>query len=130
MSNQLSKYPDFIKFQFSQEWIDVGILTLNNFTSLKQEYLKGEDKRTEHYRYGAFRAFIQANKIISSKNFYTLYKIGKNDPDYSMGRAIIFDIIKHPCCPEETIELAAKDKDLTLSKYALKYQFIRKAEQI
>ncbi len=43
MSNQIIEDPDFIKLQFSQKWIDVGILTTENFDLIKQEYLKGED---------------------------------------------------------------------------------------
>lgn len=124
-SNKLSEDSDFVKLQFSQEWIDAGIVTTNNFTLIKQEYLKGEDEATEHYRYGAFHAFMRSNKNITSAKFYILYKIGKGDLDYSMGRAIIFDIIKHSDCPKEIIEIATKDKDVTLAKHVLKYKIIR-----
>ncbi len=50
MSNQIIEDSDFTKLQFSQEWIDVKIVTTDNFTLIKQEYLKGEDGAPEHYK--------------------------------------------------------------------------------
>jgi hypothetical protein len=130
MSNQIIEDPDFIKLQFSQEWIDVGILNTENFELIKQEYLKGEDERTEHYRWGAFKSFMQLGNFLSLQEFYNLYEIGKNDPDYAMGRSIIFDIVQHPYCPEELIELITNDNDITLAKHALKYKSLRKTKEV
>ncbi|MEH2235304.1 hypothetical protein [Nostoc sp.] len=100
MNYQIIEDPDFVILQFSKEWIDVGIITIENFASIKKEYIKGEYQRTEHYRWGAFRAFLEANDFIPQEKFYILYKLGKNDPDYSMGRAMIFEIIKRLDCPK------------------------------
>ncbi len=130
MSNQIIEDPYFSKLQFSQEWVDIGILTNDKFCLIKQEYLKGEDEFTEHYRWGAFRTFMQAQNSLSPEELHALYKIGKNDPDYAMGRAILFDIIKHPSCPKELIELATNDNDVTLAKHALKWKLLRKAKEI
>lgn len=129
MSNQIVEDPDFIKLQFSQKWIDVGILTPENFDSIKQEYLKGEDASTEHYRWGAFKSFMQLGNSLSPQEFYALYEIGKNDPDYAMGRSIIFDIVEHLSCPEELIEMLTNDNDITLAKHALKYKSLRKTKE-
>jgi hypothetical protein len=117
--------PDFLRLQFSKEWIDVGIITIENFVSIKKEYMKGEDRSTEHYRWGAFRAFLEANDFIPQEKFYRLYKLGKNDPDYSMGRAIIFEIIKRLDCPQELLDTAIGDSDITLARYALKRKSVR-----
>ncbi|MFQ4142118.1 hypothetical protein [Chlorogloeopsis sp. ULAP02] len=125
MDYQIIEDPDFVRLQFSKEWIEVGIITSENFALIKKEYMKGEDHRTEHYRWGAFRAFLEANKFIPPEKFYILYKLGKNDPDYSMGRAMIFDIIKRLDCPQELLDTAINDSDLTLAKYALKCKAIR-----
>lgn len=54
MNYQIIEDPDFVRLQFSKEWIDVGIITIENFTSIKKEYMKGKDHRTEHYRWAAF----------------------------------------------------------------------------
>jgi hypothetical protein len=125
MNYQIIEDPEFVKLQFSKEWIDLGIITSENFLSIKKEYIKGEDRRTEHYRWGAFRAFLEANSFIFPKTFYRLYNLGKNDPDYSMGRAMIFEIIKRLDCPQELLDTAIGDGDITLAKYALKCKSIR-----
>lgn len=42
-----------------------------------------------------------------------------------MGRAMIFDIIKHINCPKEVIDLAIKDEDKALSRKASKIKEAR-----
>lgn len=54
MNHQIYSDPDFIKLQFSYLWIDVGIITVENFSKIKQKYFEGEDKNTGHCRWGAF----------------------------------------------------------------------------
>lgn len=125
MNYQIIEDPNFVNLQFSQEWIDVGIITSEDFLSIKKEYIKGEDHRTEHYRWGAFRAFLEGNNFIYPEIFYKLYNLGKNDPDYSMGRAMIFEIIKRLDCPQELLDTAIGDGDITLARYALKLKSIR-----
>ncbi|MDJ0536713.1 MAG: hypothetical protein QNJ70_30200 [Xenococcaceae cyanobacterium MO_207.B15] len=51
--------------------------------------------------------------------------MSKKDPDYAMGRAMIFDIIKHINCPKEVIDLAIKDEDKALSRKASKIKEAR-----
>lgn len=125
MNHILIEDPIFIDLKFNQKWIEAGVINLENFASIKKEYMAGEDTNGEHYRWWAFRAFMQANKFISQEVFYQLYDLGKNDPDYSMGRAMIFDIIKRLDCPQELIDMAISDEDKTLVKHALKCNFFR-----
>ncbi|MGB3693501.1 MAG: hypothetical protein WBG70_17570 [Spirulinaceae cyanobacterium] len=125
MNQGLIKDPFFRELQFDSRWIKAGIISSANFEFIKKEYITGDDKNTEHYRWGAFQKFMQANSFIHQETFYTLYQIGKNDPDYSMGRAIVFDIIKRLDCPEKIIDMAIDDQDKVLAKYALKCKNIR-----
>ncbi len=110
----------FKELKFNRKWINAGIINSANFESIKKEYTTGEDKNTEHYRWYAFQKLMQANSVISQKIFYILYDIGKNDPDYSMGRAILFEILKRLDCPKKIIDIAIDDNDKVLAKHALK----------
>jgi hypothetical protein len=110
----------FIELGFNQKWIDSGMINNDNFLTIKQNYLEEPDHRHEHYRWGAFKAFFSPKKKFDKDFFYCLYEIGKSDPDYYMGRAIIFDIIKHECFPIDLLEVAVNDSDFTLAKQALK----------
>jgi hypothetical protein len=125
MNQKLSEDQVFIDLKFSKEWIEVGVINLENFASIKKDYIAGEDRNGEHYRWRAFQEFLRANKIISQEAFYKLYDLGKNDPDYSMGRAMIFDLIKYLDCPQQLIEIAINDEDKTLVKHALKCKSFR-----
>ncbi|MGL5875678.1 MAG: hypothetical protein ACRC2R_25500 [Xenococcaceae cyanobacterium] len=122
MQEKLIEDPVFDRLQFSQEWIDLGIITVDNFALIKKEYLKGKDLRTEHYRWGVFNVFIKNSDFIVRDKFYKLYQLGKKDPDYAMGRAMIFELIARLDCPKELIDTATNDCDVTLAKYALKCQ--------
>ena len=118
--DELMQDPIFQEIRFTQRWIELGIIDTEKFAKIKQKYLKGEDTSTEHYRWWAFDDFLQKNKVISEKVFYQIYDLGKTDPDYAMGRAMRFDVIKRSDCPIELIDLATKDKDKALSKRASK----------
>jgi hypothetical protein len=119
--------PVFLKLQFTSQWIDAGVITADYFELIRQEYLTGEDQNTEHYRWGAFRNFLKNNSYISRDSFFAIYELGRNDPDYSMGRAMRFDLIKRSDCPMELINTAINDTDTALAKHALKYKKLRDA---
>jgi hypothetical protein len=119
--------PLFAKLEFHHKWIEVGIITSENFVLIKQEYLKGEDPFSEHYRWGAFHKFMKQNKSIDIASFYLLYDLGENDADPGMGRSILFDIINRIDCPLELIDRAIDTGDFTLSKHAVKRKAIRES---
>lgn len=118
--DEIIEDPLFTELQFSKEWIEAEIINIEVFASIKKEYIKGEDHRAEHHRWKAFRLFLQANDSIPEEKFNILYYIGKNDSDYSMGRAILFDILKRSDCPLELIDKTLNDNDVTLARHALK----------
>jgi hypothetical protein len=124
MDELISEDRIFNELSFSKQWVDTGIVTADSFTKIKKEYLKGEDRNAEHYRWGAFKAFIKKNDLIDTDKFYTIYGLAKNDPDYAMGRAMIFEISKRSDCPEKlidtVIEDAVKKSDKSLLNHALK----------
>jgi hypothetical protein len=122
---ELFEDPIFMELKFDRRWIEVGIITPDIFLAIEQKYLTGEDHRSEHYRWGAFNLFFKNRPHLDRHCFYILYDIGKTDPDIAMGRSIIFDLLRHPYCPIELIDISICESDLTLSQHALKLQKIR-----
>jgi hypothetical protein len=122
MSHNITEDPIFLKLQFTSQWIDLGILTAKNLKLIREEYSKGEDLNPEHYRWRVFKDFIANNNYIEREKFFLIYELGQNDPDYCMGRAMRFDLIKRLDCPQELIDIAINDSDKTLAKYASKYK--------
>jgi hypothetical protein len=120
MCDLLTKDSVFVELGFNEKWIESGVVNDDIFLSIKQNYLEEPDHRYEHYRWGAFKNFFSPKKKFDKDFFYCLYEIGKNDPDYYMGRAIIFDIMKHEDYPLDLLEFTVNDSDSTLVKHALK----------
>ena len=88
MNNILTEDPIFDELKFNQEWIDTGIIDCQSFIQIKERYLTEDDNSSEHYRWLAFRNFLKKNKDISAKILHQIYFLGKNDPDYAMGRSM------------------------------------------
>jgi hypothetical protein len=126
MNNDITEDPTFLKLQLTQKWIDVGIITIEIFEVIREEYIRGEDQNSEHYRWKAFKEFIKANTCIKQEIFFAIDELGKSDPDYSMGRAMRFDLLKRSDCPVELLDITIHDSDKTLAKHALKCRDFRK----
>ena len=120
MCRKLIEDKIFQKLQFTQEWIDLGIINHRSFIKIKDKYLEGEDGSTEHYRWWTFIDFLQANHNLAQDKFYQIDNLGKNDPDFAMGRAMRISLMGHPNCLKELINMAIASEDKTLSKEALK----------
>ncbi|MGL6342652.1 MAG: hypothetical protein ACRC80_26360 [Waterburya sp.] len=124
MNNILIEDPIFNKLQFTQDWIDAGIIDSQSLAKIKEKYLEEKDDNYEHYRWFAFRSFLKVNPKISAETLHKIYILAKKDPDYGMGRSMRFQIIKHINCPVELIDIAIEDEDRGLSKQAMKLKEI------
>ena len=120
MCQKLIEDSIFKNLQFTKEWIDLGIINNKNFIKIKEKYLEGDDDNTEHYRWWAFTDFLQNNQNFAQEKFYQIDNLGKNDPDFAMGRSMRISLMGHPNCPKELINTAIDSEDKTLSKEALK----------
>jgi hypothetical protein len=130
MNSEVIEDPIFSKLQFTSQWVSVGLVTDENFELVRQEYLRSEDQSSEHFRWGVFKDFLKKNSHMSKQTFFEIYELGKNDPDYPMGRAMRFDLIQRSDCPVELIDIAAADSDVALARHALKYKRIREEPKV
>ena len=104
--------------EFSQAWIDLGIITPEKIKQLEAEWAKGEDRNTEHYRWRAFREFIEAKESLDKDTAWALYNLGANDPDSAMGGSIMADVLRRKDCPKNLLESAANSERKFLRKIA------------
>lgn len=93
--------------QFSDEWFTLGVLTEEGLRQYADTYEMSEDKSSEHYRYGAFQWYLSQHRPLAARMANALYELGKSDPDYSMGGAIMADILHLPECPTSVIAKAS-----------------------
>jgi hypothetical protein len=89
----------FQMLEFSQEWIDLGIITPAKLKQLEAIWDIGEDVNTEHYRWGAFLDFIKSKALLDEKTANALYELGENDPEVAMGSSMMAHILRHKIAP-------------------------------
>jgi hypothetical protein len=108
----------FRELEFSQEWVDLGIITPAKLKQLEAEWTTGEDTNPEHYRWRAFLDFIEAKESLDEHTARMLYNLGANDPDGVMGGSIMAHILRRKDCPKELLERAVKSEEKFLRKIA------------
>jgi len=108
----------FQTLEFSQSWIDLGIITPAKLQEMKERWQTGEDPHTEHYRWGAFDEFLKAHGELDADLIRALYQLGANDPDETMGGSIQAAIMRRKECPIDLLESAANSDLNFLRKIA------------
>jgi hypothetical protein len=110
----------FDELEFSQEWIVLGIITPAKLQELEAKWATGEDSNTEHYRWGAFLDFVDSKESLDEDTARALFNLGANDPDTTMGGAMMAHILRQEDCPKDLLETAAKSDERFLRKIANK----------
>ena len=110
----------FKVLQFSQQWIDLGILTQEKLEVLASDWEIGEDQNPEHYRWRIFSDFLKSIKVLDNNLAMSLYNLGKNDPDINMGGSMMAQILRRADCPSYLIQDALNAKEDFLVKIATK----------
>jgi hypothetical protein len=108
----------FQTLEFSQDWVELGIITPEKLKQLEAEWAKGEDTNTEHYRWRAFLDFMGSREVLDENTARALYKLGANDPDGAMGGSIMAEILRRKDCPKDLLESAANSDRKFLRKIA------------
>jgi len=103
---------------FTPEWIDLGVVTEEQIAEAVAAFEQSDDKNPEHYRYKAFRDYLAAHRPLPDEMAAALYDLGDRDPDYSMGGAMMGDIVRLKECPIEVLEKAAISERRHLVKLA------------
>ncbi len=108
----------FSTLQFNQKWLELGIVTIAKLKNLEEVWKLGEDTNPEHYRWRTFLEFINSKESLNEQILKELYELGACDPDASMSRAMMADILRHRDCPIELLEMATNSTESSLQKIA------------
>jgi hypothetical protein len=81
-------------------WLTLGLVTEAQVRAFEREYATGNDRHPEHYRYRAFRQYLNAHRPLPPEQAEAIYRLGEQDPDRAMGRAMMFEILDLPECPK------------------------------
>lgn len=106
------------QLQFSDRWLQLGLLTEDELRALGCEYEVSEDKSAEHYRYRVFCNYLASHRPLSPEMADALYELGKEDPDPGMGGAMMRHIVGLAECPDDVLEKALNSGENHLVKAA------------
>lgn len=117
---------------FTQQWIDLGIVTPESIAWDTTQINEGEDPHPEHYRWRAFERFMKDQARLDPDLAINLFRLGESDPDVSMGGSMMAQIVRHPECPDVLLRLAAESHHDHLRKIAVNRlaQNTEEAEQV
>jgi len=109
----------FRELEFSQEWIDLGIVSQATLKQIEAEWLTSDDRSPEHYRWRAFLRFMQLQISLDPIVARRLYQLGARDSDASMGGSMMAHVLRRKDCPEDLLRDAAVSDEKFLRKIAL-----------
>ena len=108
----------FRELEFSQEWIDLGIIAETKLSQIEAEWLDSDDRNPEHYRWRAFLDFSQSQASLDPITAKRLCDLGAKDPDSAMGGSIMAHVLRRKDCPEDLLHVAAQSDEKFLQKIA------------
>jgi len=108
----------FRTIEFSQEWLDLGIIDSEKLQKIESEWNSSDDKHTEHYRWRAFLDFIESQEFLDPFIAKRLYDLGANDPDSTMGGSMMAHVLRRKDCPVGLLRAAAESEEKYLRRIA------------
>ena len=109
-------------FQLSAPWFSLGIVTPGRLAAMRAEWARGEDRNPEHYRWGAFCAFLAEARPLRADVAHALYELGAQDPDRAMGEAMMHRVVELREAPESLIAVAEASGIRHLVKAAARHR--------
>lgn len=98
------------RLKFTDRWYALGIVDQEWIENAVRVFRQSDDHNDEHYRYGAFRSFLQRTPKLAPEQCEALMELGAGDPDQAMGTSMMLDVLRRPECPKHLFEMARNDK--------------------
>ena len=83
-----------LKLGYTTLWMELGILTEQKLNEQVAIYETGDDKNTEHYRYGAFRDYLTSHRTLTDTELDNYLKLANLETDKPMANSAIADIFR------------------------------------
>lgn len=84
--------------EFTNEWFELCIVNEEVIKILVAQRAP-DDHNAEHLRYAAFKNFVAVNRPLHPELCRNLYGLGCADVDFSMGGAMMADVLRLHECP-------------------------------
>jgi hypothetical protein len=115
------------ELEFSEDWFDGGFASSEKLIDLWADFQNSDDKNKEHYRWRAFKNYLENHNSINENKLRELYRLGEIDADiYGMGMSMRIDILQRKDCPADLIAKALNSGEKPLIKVAERKVFSEK----
>lgn len=88
--------------EFTNDWFALSIVNEGLIKRLLAQR-DPDDNNAEHLRYAAFKRFVAGNRPLSEDLCWKLYNLGCADVDFSMGGAMMADVLRLNECPVDLL---------------------------
>lgn len=78
---------------YSVQWIEYSILSINFLEEQLEVFRNGEDKNTEHYRYATFRKYLSEKTTFINRDLENYVTLCQNDKNAMMAGSAMIDVL-------------------------------------
>lgn len=80
--------------KYNQLWLEFGVLTTDILLTQVKDFESGLDGNTEHYRYRAFKNYLETQSQLSYEQIANLFELITIETDITMATSMALDILK------------------------------------
>jgi hypothetical protein len=117
---------------YTKQWLGSGVLTTEILLKQYQIFETGEDRNTEHYRYGAFRQYLSARKTLTDSELTNYLQLILAEKDFVMAESAAKDLFLYVELTAEQTKKVGQAMDMIgaewFNKVMLRQQLVRELE--
>ncbi|NLR95072.1 hypothetical protein [Flammeovirga agarivorans] len=82
------------KYGFSQNWVKIGLIDLNEFPEQEKKFLSNSDNSYEHFRYELLESYLYNKSSFSDNEIHILLDLLQFEQDITMSQTFTFQLYK------------------------------------
>ncbi len=85
---------DLLELNYSIKWLETNILTIPILKEQIEEFNKGKDLNTEHYRYKVLKNYIESKEKFTNIEIKNIIDLTLTDKDTSMSSSVLIELFR------------------------------------
>jgi len=110
-----------LRLNYSQYWLESGVLTENMLTEQIRELDSGQDDNTEHYRYRTLSNYFKSQTSFDSNTLQHILQLIKSDNDKNMASSATILLLKNKVLTDEQFDMVANFLKTTFGEWTTKH---------
>lgn len=110
-----------LRLNYSQRWLDSGVLTENLLAEQIRELNSGQDDNTEHYRYRTLNNYFKSQTSFDSNTLRHILQLIESDVDKGIASSATILLLKNKVLTDEQFDTVADFLITTFGDWTTKY---------